>query len=324
MFVVSKALTEEKKIRLYTIQKIKSHMAKGYQTKDLKEKLVEVLENSKTGLSGVEISEKLGVNRVTMTKYLNIFATEGMIRQKNIGNVNLWFIEEGIEQFDFPKDYFQVKSKFLELLTGHEEQKVYNLIRNCIHSNTNVSKLMTEVIIPATESVQELWEKGKITKSEEKLLGTIISSCIQILNQISREIDPRKNVIIIAADSKSTQMAEAASASFHSEGWNASLLGDMSDSIDVLFDLDISKFLGKFWAKKSGVMVIVIFSETHDGLKFFSESINSVKGKVGKNLSLVLCSKSKEKSSAKADLVTDELENVIQWAETTFESAINK
>ena len=90
-------------------------MAKGYQTKELKEKLVEVLVDSKTGLSGVEISEKLGVNRVTMTKYLNIFATEGMIRQKNIGNVNLWFIEEGIEQFDFPNDYFKVKTKFQEV-----------------------------------------------------------------------------------------------------------------------------------------------------------------------------------------------------------------
>ena len=145
-------------------------MAKGYQTKVLKEKLVEVLVNSKTGLSGVEISEKLGVNRVTMTKYLNIFATEGMIGQKNIGNVNLWFIEEGIEQFDFPNDYFHVKTKFLELLTACKEQKVYNLIRNCIHSNVNTSKLMTEVIVPATESVQELWEKGKNFKVRRKTL----------------------------------------------------------------------------------------------------------------------------------------------------------
>jgi response regulator of citrate/malate metabolism len=59
-------------------------MARGYQTKELKEKLVEILVYSKTGLSGVEISEKLGVNRVTMTKYLNIFATEGMIHQKSL------------------------------------------------------------------------------------------------------------------------------------------------------------------------------------------------------------------------------------------------
>ena len=297
-------------------------MAKGYQTQDLKQKLVEVLSNSKTGLSGVEISEKLGINRVTMTKYLNIFATEGMLRQKNIGNVNLWFIEEGTEQFEFPDDYFHVKTKYLELLTSINEQKVYNLIRNCIHSNANTTKLMTEVILPAVESVQELFEQGKISKSEEKLLGQIISSSIQMLNLITTEINPRKNVIIISADSKSALIAESASASFHSEGWNVSSLGDMSDAINVIFDLDLQQFLGKVWTKKNGVMVIVIFSETDEGLKFFSQAVNSVKGKFGKNLNLVLCSKIKKNTLAKADLIADNLETVLQWSETTFERSI--
>jgi len=297
-------------------------MAKGYQTQDLKQKLVEVLSNSKTGLSGVEISEKLGINRVTMTKYLNIFATEGMLRQKNIGNVNLWFIEEGTEQFEFPDDYFHVKTKYLELLTSINEQKVYNLIRNCIQSNANTTKLMTEVILPAIESVQELFEQGKISKSEEKLLGQIISSSIQMLNLITTEINPRKNVIIISADSKSALIAESASASFHSEGWNVSSLGDMSDAINVIFDLDLQQFLGKVWTKKNGVMVIVIFSETDEGLKFFSQAVNSVKEKFGKNLNLVLCSKIKKNTLAKADLIADNLETVLQWSETTFERSI--
>jgi len=297
-------------------------MAKGYQTHDLKQKLVEVLSNSKTGLSGVEISEKLGINRVTMTKYLNIFATEGMLRQKNIGNVNLWFIEEGTEQFEFPDDYFHAKIKYLELLTSINEQKIYNLIRNCIHSNANTTKLITEVILPAIESVQELFEQGKISKSEEKLLGHIISSSIQMLNLITTEINPRKNVIIISADSKSALIAESASASFHSEGWNVSSLGDMSDAIDVIFDLDLQQFLGKVWTKKNGVMVIVIFSETNEGLKFFSQAVNSVKGKFGKNLNLILCSKIKKNTPAKADLIADNLETVLQWAETTFERSI--
>jgi len=297
-------------------------MAKGYETHDLKQKLVEVLSNSKTGLSGVEISEKLGINRVTMTKYLNIFATEGMLRQKNIGNVNLWFIEEGTEQFEFPDDYFHVKTKYLELLTSIHEQKVYNLIRNCIQSNVKTTKLMTEVILPAIESVQELFEQGKISKSEEKLLGQIISSSIQMLNLITTEINPRKNVIIISADSKSTLIAESASASFHSEGWNVSSLGDMSDAIDVIFDLDLQQFLGKVWTKKNGVMIIVIFSETNEGLKFFSQAVNSVKEKFGKNLNLVLCSKIKKNTLAKADLIADNLETVLQWSETTFEHSI--
>lgn len=297
-------------------------MAKGYQIQDLKQKLVEVLSNSKTGLSGVEISQKLGINRVTMSKYLNVFASEGMLRQKNIGNVNLWFIEEGTEQFEFPDDYFHVKTKYLELLTSINEQKVYNLIRNCIHSNANTTKLMTEVILPAVESVQELFAQGKISKSEEKLLGQIISSSIQILNLITAEINPRKNVIIISADSKSALIAESASASFHSEGWNVSSLGDMSDAIDEIFDLDLQQFLGKVWTKKNGVMIIVIFSETDEGLKFFSQAVNSVKGKFGKNLNLVLCSKIKKNTLAKADLIADNLETVLQWSETTFERSM--
>jgi len=298
-------------------------MAKGYQTQDLKQKLVEILSNSKTGLSGVEISQKLGINRVTMSKYLNVFASEGMLRQKNIGNVNLWFIEEGTEQFEFPDDYFHVKTKYLELLTSINEQKVYNLIRNCIHSNANTTKLMTEAILPSVESVQELFAQGKISKSEEKLLGQIISSSIQMLNLITAEINPRKNVIIISADSKSALIAESASASFHSEGWNVSSLGDMSDAIDEIFDLDLQQFLGKVWTKKNGVMIIVIFSETDEGLKFFSQAVNSVKGKFGKNLNLVLCSKIKKNTLAKADLIADNLETVLQWSETTFERSIH-
>ena len=294
-------------------------MARGYQIQDIKQKLVDILAESKTGLSGVEISEKLGVNRVTMTKYLNIFATEGMIRQKNIGNVNLWFIEEDSEQFEFPNDYFVVKTKFLELLTARNEQKVFNLLKNCIHSQANIPKLITEVILPAVESVEELFLQGKITKSEEKFLNQIISSSIQLLNHLPAEIEQRKNVIIISADAQSTLKAEAASTSFHSMGWNVSFLGDMSDAIDVMFDLDLQKFLGNVWTKKNGIMIIIIFSKTAEGLKFFSQAVNSFKGKFGKNLNLVLYSDIKKKSVAKSDLISDNLESVLQWSESTFE-----
>ncbi len=298
-------------------------MAKGYQVQEIKQKLVDVLINSETGLSGVEISEKLGVNRVTMSKYLNIFVTEGLIGRKNIGNVNLWFLEEGTEQFEFPADYFRVKIKYLELLTQRSEQKSYNLIRNCIHSKANTSKIMYEIIVPAIQSVQELFEQGKISKSESKLLETIISNSIQILYLINAEIDERKNVVLISADSQSVLLAEAASASFHSEGWNVSSLGDMSDAIDVMFDLDLQKFLGKVWLKNRDIMIIVIFSVTEEGLKFFSQAVNSAKGKFGKNLNLILCSNLNKKTSAKADLVANNLETVLQWSQTIFERSIN-
>jgi predicted transcriptional regulator len=296
-------------------------MARGYETVEIKQKLVDLLRNSKTGFSGVEISEKLGINRVTMTKYLNVFAAEGLIRQKNIGNVNLWFIEEGTEQFRFPDDYFKVKNTFLENLVEGSEQQVFRLIRNCNHSNAQTSKIMTDIIIPAVESVQELFRQGKIGKSEEKYLNKIISNSIQILNLTPTETIPEKNAIVLSTDSKNALHAEAASASFHSEGWQVSSLGDMSDAIDVLLDLDLEKLLGKIWKQKTGIMIIVVFSETQEGLKFFSEAVNSVKGKVGKNLYLVLCTKIKT-PTAKADLVAENLETALQWSQTIFERSV--
>ena len=246
-------------------------MARGYETVEIKQKPVDLLRNSKTGFSGVEISEKLGINRVTMTKYLNVSVAEGLISQQNIGNVNLWFIEEGTEQFRFPDDYFKVKNTFLENLVDGSEQQVFRLIRNCNHSNAQTSKIMTDIIIPAVESVQELFRQGKIGKSEEKHLNKIISNSIQILNLTPTETIPEKNAIVLSTDSKKALHAEAASASFHSEGWQVSSLGDMSDAIDVLLDLDLEKLLGKIWKQKTGIMLIVVFSGTQEGLKFFSD-----------------------------------------------------
>ncbi len=145
-------------------------MTRGYQTEEIKEKLVDLLSNSKTGLSGLEISERLSINRITATKYLNVFAAEGLIKQKNIGNVNLWFIEEGTEKFRFPEDFFKVKTKYFEYLTARKEKLAYNLVRNCFHSTTQPVKIITEIIVPAIQSIYAVFDQGKIGKSELNFL----------------------------------------------------------------------------------------------------------------------------------------------------------
>tara|TARA_Y100001949_G_scaffold134790_1_gene116298 strand:- start:735 stop:1625 length:891 start_codon:yes stop_codon:yes gene_type:complete len=296
-------------------------MPRGYQIEDIKEKLVDVLHNSKIGLSGLEISERLGINRLTMTKYLNVFAAEGLVKQKNIGNVNLWFIEDGTEQYHFPEDYFKIKTKYFEYLVARKEYLVYNLVRNCFHSISEPVKIITEVILPGIDSTYNLFNQGKIGKSELNLLKKIISNSIQIINLESFQTDQKKNVVVISADEESTLISEAASASFHTDGWQVYSLGDMSTAIDVLFDLDLQKLLTKIWKSKNGMMMIIIFSSTEDSLKFFAESVNSIKGKF-RNLYLILCGKV-EKNTIKADLITEDLETTIQWSQTTFESLVS-
>ena len=298
-------------------------MTRGYQTEELKEKLIDLLGNSKTGLSGLEISERLNINRITTTKYLNVFAAEGLIKQKNIGNVNLWFIEDGTEKFHFPEDFFKVKTKYLEYLTARKEKLAYNLVRNSFHSTTQPVKIITEIIVPAIHSIYGIFDEGKIGKSELNFLEKIISNSIQIINLDNFDVDTKKNVIVISADYQNTLLSDATSASFHADGWQVYSLGDMSSSIDVLFDLDLQKLLTKVWKQRMGIMVIVVFSSTIESMKFFAESINSIKAKSRRNLYLVICGDMKKNADIRADLIEEDIQSILQWSQTTFESSIS-
>ncbi|HJL67080.1 MAG TPA: ArsR family transcriptional regulator [Nitrosopumilus sp.] len=295
-------------------------MGRGYSSEEIREKLISVLEDSETGMSGVEISEKVGVNRITMTKYLQVFAADGLLRQKNIGNVILWFLEPGQESFNFPDDYFKITSKYIENLVKGTEDQVYSLIRNCIHSGASITSLILEVILPAIDSVNELYDDGKIGTSELNLLRTTISKSLQIFNQLSVVPDPKKNVIVLAADSKSSLISEAASSAYHSDGWRVSHLGDMSSAINVLFDLDFQKLIGKIWKKKPGILIVVVFSQTSEGLIFFVDSITPIKEKSGKRMKLTLCGKISKKSKINADLKSENLDDILQWSKTTFQN----
>lgn len=295
-------------------------MARGYDVTEVKFRLIKLLRDSKTGISGVEISKRLGINRVTMAKYLNIFSAEQIISEKSIGNVNLWFVQDGIEQLQFPDDYLRIQEQYINHVSKCSESGVNNLVRNCLNSEVNVTRLMTEIILPTIAQVQLNFDEGKIGNAEHQLMKNMISKSILIINLHSSNLENEKNVIVIASDSQSVLEAHATSAVYHTHGWNTFFLGDMSPSIDVLFDLELTKLLSKVWKSKQGLMIIVVFSYTEEGLKFFSEAFNSVKGKNDDNLHLVLAGKVGKKVKMKSDLQTEKFEDIIQWSQTTFEN----
>ena len=288
-------------------------MAQGYRVEELRQKLISVLKDSDSGISGIEISKKINVSRITMTKYLKVFAAEGLLRQKNIGNVTLWFLEPGQESFDFPDEYFKITSRYLELLVKGNEEEIYSLIRNCLNSGALINRIIIEVIYPAIDHIRELFDSGKIGSAEQNLLRNIISKSLSIFNQVPVVLDSKKNVVVIAADPESILISESASASYHSDGWNVSHLGDMSYAIDVLFDLDFQKLVRKIWKKKSGMLLVVIFSQTSEGLSFFADSINPNKTKSDKQIKLALCGKISKKTKINYDLLDDNIGDVLQW-----------
>ena len=295
-------------------------MVRGYDETDVKSRLIKLLHSSKSGISGVEISQKLGINRVTMSKYLNKFVAEGTITQKDIGNLNLWFVDDDIEQLHFPDDYFIAQEKFLSNVIECLEKPVYNLIKNCINSKAKMDKIITEIILPSIPQIQKLFDDGKIGKSEQQLMNGIIANSIQMITQHSGKAESGKNVIILSADAESSLISEAAGAAFRSQNWNVFFIGDMSSSIDVLFDLELRKLMSKIWKSKDGVMIIMIFSQSEEGLKFFSDSFYSVKEKSENNLFIVLSGKTGKKVKIKADLSSPKLEDILQWSSNKFEN----
>ena len=295
-------------------------MARGYDNEEVKTRLINLLRDSKTGLSGVEVSAGLGINRVTMSKYLNKFAAEGTINRENIGNLNLWFVDDDIEQLTFPEDYFLVQEKFTSRVIDCMEKPVYNLIKNCINSNAKLDKIITEVILPTIPQIQKLFNDGKIGKSEQQLMTGIISNSIQLISHHSNHSESGKNIIILSADAESLLFSEAAGAAFRSQNWNVFSIGDMSSSIDVLFDLELRKLLSKTWKSKEGLMLILVFSQTEEGLKFISDSLYSVKEKSENNLFIILSGKTGKKVKIKADLSTSKLEDILQWSNTKYEN----
>ena len=240
--------------------------------------------------------------------------------KKNIGNLTLWFLQPGQESYNFPDDYFILRSQYLDYLLKGTEDQVYSLIRNCLQSGAKVNRLIHEMILPAIDSIKNLYDDGKIGTSELNLRKTTISKSLQIFNQLPITSNLQKNIIVIASDAQSILFSEAASAIYYSEGWRVSNLGDMSPAINVLFDLDFQKLIGKIWKQKSGILIVAVFSQTNEGLNFFADSINPIKEKFGKYMKLALCGNISKKVKIKSDFMSKNFEDIFQWSQTTFEN----
>ncbi|HTY62660.1 MAG TPA: GNAT family N-acetyltransferase [Acidobacteriota bacterium] len=59
-------------------------------TETIQTQILNILQNSKTGLQMEEVGEKLGLTRHTVAKYLEVLRAEGKIHYNKIGRTKLW------------------------------------------------------------------------------------------------------------------------------------------------------------------------------------------------------------------------------------------
>jgi len=60
--------------------------------RDIRKRVLAVLEDSPAGLTTTEIGERLGINRMTMAKYLEMLQLTGAVKKKRVGGGSLWYV----------------------------------------------------------------------------------------------------------------------------------------------------------------------------------------------------------------------------------------
>src|SRR5574341_842345 len=132
-------------------------VSKRYSLDEIKRKVVDILKDSDTGLSGVEIAQKTGVNRITITKYLSVLEAIGLIKKKKAGSVNVWHLEHGVTDLELPIDILDVQRLYMNALFNHVEDEARRIIINVIHSDMDPTRLLAEVLTPALNAARELY-----------------------------------------------------------------------------------------------------------------------------------------------------------------------
>src|ERR687892_2883731 len=111
-------------------------MYRRYKLDEIKRKIIDVLQSAGgTGLSGVELADRIGMNRMTITKYLDVMHAMGLLKKKKIGNVNIWFAQIGVGDIEFPINYIQIQQKVINSILSGKEEHARRILVNVLSSN---------------------------------------------------------------------------------------------------------------------------------------------------------------------------------------------
>ena len=294
-------------------------MGRGYDKEEVRRRVVSAFSESETALSGTELALRTGINRVTLTKYLEVLFQKGVLRRQPVGNVTLWSMERGSTVYSFPADYFLLADKYREVLMTADDFDIFSLVRNCMNSDADPVRLVNEMFIPAIEYVSKMYADDRISYLELCSLEEVISRSLRMLDVHPGDADITKNCILMTTEHESALYAKAAAATMYPSHWRVHNIGDISGAVNVFFDLDIQKLLGRVWLGSPGVMIVVIIGATDEALQFLCKTVNSVRKKINGRVRVAVCAAAPV-SDLEADMVTTNMGELTQWCETVAQS----
>jgi methanogenic corrinoid protein MtbC1 len=295
-------------------------MYRRYTLDEVKRKIVDVLQNAGTGLSGIELADKTGINRMTISKYLDVMNAMGLVKKKKVGTVNVWFLETGIADLEFPVNYTQVQQRLLELALAGEEEQARRLLVSVLNSNVDQVKILTDVILPAANTAGELYSRGRLGKTERAHLSALVGEFIDVVKFNAHPAEPRMNahILCVAGTEDRAHMAKSAAVAFQILGWDSRYIGNVEQDIDPFFDIDFQRYLSRVWGNKRGLMVVCIFSSGEGPGKFLTSTARTMRGRLKGELRVAALASGEADEGP--DYVAKDLQSMVDWCERQYSS----
>jgi methanogenic corrinoid protein MtbC1 len=298
-------------------------MYRRYTLDEIKRKIIDVLQSAGgTGLSGVEVADKIGINRMTVTKYLDVMYAMGLLKKKKIGNVNIWFAQIGVADIEFPINYIQVQQKLISSILAGDEDHARRILLSVMNSSVDQVRVLADVIVPAVNTIGELYSRGRLNKTERVFLLNLMMELIDLIkfNVKPAEQKAHAQVVCVAGSDDRIHIAKSAAVALLARGWDSSYIGDVGEQIDPFFDIDFQRYLLRIWSSKHGLMLVCIFSSGEGSLRFLSSTAKQMKAKIKGELRVGALTTQELHPVAQesSDYVAKDLLALVEWAEREF------
>lgn len=298
-------------------------MYRRYTLDEVKHKITSLLQGNSAGLSGVELAEKTGINRMTMSKYLNVLLTLGLVRRKKAGPVNIWYLNSGITDLEFPINYLEIQQNYMTATFQNDPEKSHGVILSALNSTPDKIKVLSEVIIPTYNTLNELYDRGRLGETERTSILTTLADTIELIKFNSQVESTMQNahVLFVAGSEDRIVLAKSGAVELKMLGWNSSYIGNVERLIDPFFDIDFQRYIIKSWNEKRGLMILCIFSSQESSLRFLSLAASSLKSKLKGELYTVIFTTSelaKRHEDIGADAAFNNIQSLVEWCEKKY------
>lgn len=253
-------------------------MYKRYNLSDIQKEVIKLLQNNNP-MSSTEISKKIGTNRITISKYLDILYFQKILNKKKIGSVNFWFLDPGIINFDLrDENYIDLQQKLIMSLINGEKEVSENIILSIINKGINLKKIIIDICFPVLNTLFELYKRGKIGKTEKIHLMTNLTESINLLKNVieynENRIKRNSLLVIVSGDDDSIPICNMINIYAKKIRIKSTIIGNIEKYIDPFFDIDFQRYINKLFNKSKEKIYVCIVSYNEMSIKFLSLALS--------------------------------------------------